>query len=67
MGRVNVAELTGFSQPLAPQLLVESAEDDVVDALRSSRTRSGTATFIIDSILPITCGTRAVNLTIFAG
>jgi hypothetical protein len=69
MGMVKVDVLTGFSQLLAPQLLVvESAEEDVVvDALRGSITRSGTAMFIIDSILPKICGARAVNLTIFAG
>jgi hypothetical protein len=63
MGMVKVDELTGFSQALAPQLLVESVEEDVVDAAwRGSITRFGTAMFIIASILPTTCGA----LTIFA-
>jgi len=66
IGRVKVDELTGCSQALAPQLLVESVEDDVVVAVRASITRSGTAMFIIVSILPTICGARAVNLTIFA-
>lgn len=67
MGKVKVDELTGFSQPLAPQLLVESDEEAVdVAALRGSITRFGTAMSIIDSILAKTRGTRAVNLTIFA-
>jgi hypothetical protein len=65
MGKVKVDEVTGFSQALSPQLLVDSEEDVVVDAERGSTTRFGTAMFIIDSILPTTCGTRA--LTIFAG
>jgi len=68
MGRVKVDELTGFSQLLAPQVLVvESAEEVVVDALRGSITRSGTAMFIIVLVLPKIWGARAVNLTIFVG
>jgi hypothetical protein len=59
IGKVKVVLLTGFSQALSPQLVVAAA--------RASMTRSGTAMFVIDSILPITCGARAVNLTIFSG
>jgi hypothetical protein len=59
IGKVKVVLLTGFSQALSPQLVVAAA--------RASMTRSGTAMFVLDSILPITCGVRAVNLTIFSG
>jgi hypothetical protein len=66
MGKVKVELLTGFSQALEPQLPVDSAEDDAVVAARASTTRSGTATFIIVSILLTTCAARAANLRIFA-
>jgi len=59
MGRVKVELLTGFSQALSPQLVEDVA------AARASTTRFGTAMSIIDSVLSITCGVRAVNLTIF--
>ena len=65
MGRVKVDEVTGFSHALGPQLLVASADEDVVVAAeRGSMARSGMAMFAIDSILPTFCGTRAINLTI---
>ncbi len=66
MGIVKVVELTGFSQALEPQLLVEPVEEVVVVASRASMTRSGTAICIIVFILPTTCGARAAILTIFA-
>lgn len=55
MGSVKVESPTGFSQALAPQLLVAS-DDEEVESARASSTRSGTAMLSIDSILPIACG-----------
>lgn len=51
---MKVALLVGFSQGLAPQLPV--AADVEVESARGSTTRSGTAMFIIDSILPMASG-----------
>jgi hypothetical protein len=57
MGSVKVDELTGFWHTaellFAAQVLEESDDEAVVvAALRGSTTRSGTAMFIIDSIMP---------------
>ncbi len=64
---MNVELLTGFSHAFAPQLLVESAEEDVdVVESRSSIVRLGTAVFIIEVILSIASpiGIRRPSLTI---
>jgi len=71
IGKVNVDSLTGFSQALAPQLPVASADEDVVvDALRASITWSGTSILIIGPAIVPTArrptGIRGPSLTISA-
>jgi hypothetical protein len=43
IGNVKVESPTGFSHALAPQVLVESAEEEVVVESRASIVRSGVA------------------------
>lgn len=64
MGKVYVELVMGFSHAFAPQLLAASVE---VGSARGSTTRSGTAMFMIDSILPIASGVGILgpNLAIF--
>lgn len=66
MGNVKVELVTFFSQAIAPQLPVAAAVVDVVSA-RGSTTRSGTAMFMMASILPIASGVgiRGPSLAIF--